>query len=149
MTADGLRALLACGLPLDHPRVRAARTWLEAHFSAERNPGAFAPEREVLRQATYYYWVWAAAHALSRLNVADVNTYEGPVRWAEVLTAELLRRQRADGSWTNRFTDAKEDDPLVATPWAAAALAICRQMIVRPEKTSPASYPRLGRPQRP
>ncbi len=39
---------------------------------------------------------------------------------------QKARRQQPDGNWVNRFTDAKEDDPLVSTPWAAAALAICR-----------------------
>ena len=45
------------------------------------------------------------------------------------LAAELVRRQLPDGSWSNTFTDAREDDPLVATPWAAAALAICRRWV--------------------
>src|SRR5262249_36783499 len=48
-TADGLRALLRCGLAKDHPRVVAARTWLEAHFSASSHPGTFEPARELER----------------------------------------------------------------------------------------------------
>jgi hypothetical protein len=35
-------------------------------------------------------------------------------------------RQRPDGSWANRFTDGKEDDPLIATPLALLALVNCR-----------------------
>jgi len=48
---------------------------------------------------------------------------EGAGRCAtdDELARELIRRQRDGGSWANRFTDAREDDPLVATPWAAAA----------------------------
>ena len=38
MTADGLRALLRCGLAEDHPRVVAARNWLTQNFSAAHNP---------------------------------------------------------------------------------------------------------------
>src|SRR5439155_141086 len=53
-TADGLRALIRCGLAPDHPRVEAARRWLESHFSATSNPGRFTEDREVLRDATYY-----------------------------------------------------------------------------------------------
>jgi hypothetical protein len=45
------------------------------------------------------------------------------------LAEELLRRQRPNGTWVNRYTDAKEDDPLVATPWAAAALAIAKRVL--------------------
>src|SRR5207253_5385267 len=33
-TADGFRALILCGLPPDHPRVGAARGWLQTHFNA-------------------------------------------------------------------------------------------------------------------
>jgi len=129
MTADGLRALLCCGLPKDHGRVRAARKWLERNFSAAANPGNFAPDRAVLQNATYYYWTWAAAHAFLAVDASEIETRTGSVRWADVLAEELLRRQEGDGSWVNPFTDAKEDDPLVATPWAAAALAICRGAI--------------------
>src|SRR5207245_5587747 len=45
-TADGLRALLLCGLPAEHPRVAAARRWLETRFSATDHPGQYRPERE-------------------------------------------------------------------------------------------------------
>src|SRR5262249_25533007 len=62
-TADGLRALLRCGLARDHPRVVAARAWLERHFSVETNPGTFDPSRAIDRDATYYYYAWSFAHA--------------------------------------------------------------------------------------
>jgi squalene-hopene/tetraprenyl-beta-curcumene cyclase len=131
MTADGLRVLVRCGLPLDHPRVVAARQWLERNFSAERNPGNFAKDREVLRNATYYYWAWAAAHAFQAVNVREFRQGRRRVCWAEELAVAMLKRQEPDGSWINRgFTDAKEDDPLVAAPWAAATLAICRNELV-------------------
>jgi squalene-hopene/tetraprenyl-beta-curcumene cyclase len=129
MTADGLRALLQCGLSHDHPRVVAARRWLERTFTATTHPGDFAEDREVLRGATYYYYLWAVAHAFMHLGITEIETKAGRVAWARVLADELIRRRRQDGSWVNRFTDAKEDDPLVATPWAAAALAICRRVL--------------------
>jgi hypothetical protein len=132
MTADGLRALLRCGLPGDHPRVLAARRWLERNFSPKTHPGKFARDREVLRDAVYFYYAWAVAHAFLALGVLDIETRTGKVNWAVALSEELLRRQRPDGSWKNRFTDAKEDDPLIATSWAASALAICHQML-RPQ----------------
>jgi len=122
MTADGLRALLQCGLPREHPRVAAALGWLERNFSASKNPGDFEAGREVLREGMYYYWAWSAAHAFTR---AGVRT----TRWAELLAGELLRRQDRDGAWRNPYTAGTEDDPLIATPWAAAALAIARQAL--------------------
>jgi hypothetical protein len=95
-TADGLRALLLCGLPPEHPRVIAARRWLETHFSSKIHPGHYAREREPQR------------------------------RWAEAFAEQLLKRQRDDGSWVNPVVMVREDDPLVATSLAVRALAICR-----------------------
>jgi squalene-hopene/tetraprenyl-beta-curcumene cyclase len=129
MTADGLRALLSCGLKVDHARVVAARQWLERNFTATENPGAFAADRAVLQNATYYYWTWSVAHAFLALHQPTIPTPQGEQSWAEPLARTLLERQRPDGTWTSRYTDAKEDDPLVATPWAAASLAICRAML--------------------
>lgn len=129
MTADGLRALVRCGLPLEHPRVRAARSWLERNFRVDCNPGVFERDREVLRDAYYYYYCWSVAHALLGIGAGEVRTAEGERDWAAELAEELMRRQNLDGSWTNRFTDAREDDPLVATPLAGAALAVCRRAL--------------------
>jgi squalene-hopene/tetraprenyl-beta-curcumene cyclase len=117
-TADGLRALLRCGLGMDHPRVAAARAWLVRRFEAATNPGTFEPIREPEREATYFYYAWSLAHAARALAT--------PVPWPEPLARELLRRQRPDGTWINRFTASKEDDPLVATSLAAGALGLCR-----------------------
>ncbi len=130
-TADGLRALLRCGLDKDHPRVVAARRWLETHFSATSNPGTFEPAREVDRDATYYYYAWSVAHAFRALGFAESPSDGRRIAWAEALAGELIRRQRDDGTWSNRFTASKEDDSLVATPFAAGALAICRTVLVR------------------
>ena len=68
----------------------------------------------------------------------------GSVKWAELMVEELLSRQRTDGTWVNAYTDAKEDDPLVTTPWAASCLAICRQVIAAPEALSRKDFPTLA-----
>jgi len=142
MTADGVRALIQCGLPLDHPRVVAARKWLEKNFTVKKHPGKFTQDREVLREATYYYYVWSLAHAFTRLGLREVDTTHGKVNWAEELSKEIIKRQMPDGAWVNSFTDAKEDDPLVSTPWAASALAICKHVITTSGDINK-SYPRL------
>jgi hypothetical protein len=116
---------LRCGLSPDHPRVVAARTWLEQHFSARSHPGTFEPAREADRDATYFYYAWSVAHAFRALGIAEIRRDGARIAWADALARELIRRQRADGSWTNRFTASKEDDPTVATSFAAAALGIC------------------------
>ena len=143
MTADGVRALLGCGLDPDHPRVVAAGKWLQDNFTVQTNPGTFAERREVLRGATYYYYLWSVAHAFTRLGIRHVPGENGPVDWAEVLAEKVTELQRPDGSWVNRFTDAKEDDPLVATPWAAAALATCRYVLTTEGDLTNENCPRV------
>ncbi|HSZ57653.1 MAG TPA: hypothetical protein VK797_18465 [Tepidisphaeraceae bacterium] len=117
-TADGLRALLDAGLPPGHPRVVASRRWLETHFDPESNPGVFPPDRQVLRNATYYYYLCSLAQAFSRIPIA--------IEWRSPICDALIHRQAVNGSWHSSFTDGKEDDPLVATPQAITALIVCR-----------------------
>lgn len=124
-TADGIRCLLACGLPRTDPRVEAAANWLRAHFSGEQNPGHFPQEREVIRNAYYFYYTWSVAHALRRLEIDEIPQDGRRVNWRDELIRALVRRQNPDGSWFNEFSDARENDPLVATPFAAAALLLC------------------------
>jgi hypothetical protein len=66
------------------------------------------------------------ARALRVGGVREARTAGGAVRCAEALADELLKRQRDDGSWVNPADAQREDDPLVATSLAAAAVAECR-----------------------
>jgi squalene-hopene/tetraprenyl-beta-curcumene cyclase len=122
-TADGLRALLRCGLPVDHPRVVAALRWLERNFSPSTVPGRFEPTAEDERDATFYYYCWSLSHAFRSMGVRTFDLDGRKVDWAAEMAAELLRRQRRDGTWSDRYSASKEDDPLVATPFALGALA--------------------------
>ncbi len=126
-TADGLRCLRDCGLPEDHPRVAAARRWLEKHFRADQTPGQF--EDEDKRAAMYFYHAASAARALRSGSGARIHTARGTVAWAEALADELLRRQRPDGSWSNPVPMLREDDPVAATSLAVAALTDCRAVL--------------------
>lgn len=143
ITADGMRALLRCGLPRNDRRVEASLKWLEWNFSTSMNPGTFNNDREELRNSYYYYYLWAVAHAFQAVDKKEIITKYGKVSWPEALAEEVLSRQREDGTWTNRYTDAKEDDPLVSVPWAVSALAICRQMITGEDMTI---FPRVPYP---
>jgi squalene-hopene/tetraprenyl-beta-curcumene cyclase len=122
-TADGFRALLRAGVPRDDPRIRAAARWLLEHRSIDQVPGAYAPDREVQRDSAYFYWVWSYAHAMMFLGPA------APEGWARALAAVLIAKQAPDGSWKNVAIDLREDDPLVATSLALAALSICRNQM--------------------
>ncbi len=97
----------------------AARGWLARNASATTNPGTFEPIREPEREATYYYYAWSLAHAARALG-------RGHGLRLDELARELIRRRRPDGTWANRFTASKEDEPLVATSFAAGALGLCR-----------------------
>ena len=119
MTADGTRVLMRLR-GLGDPDVIAGLAWLERELDATKNPGVFG-DSEIRRASSYYYWVWSAAHALEHAQRGTA--------WAEKLAAELLARQRADGSWANDATEMREDDPVIATSFAVAALALCRNAL--------------------
>jgi len=121
-TADGLRVLLLCRIDHGDPRVVAARDWLFKHFDPEHNPGTFNEDREILRDAYYFYYAASVADTFTLLG-------EGPDRWAPDLAKALLRKQRGDGSFANPFTDGKEDDPQIATPFALRAMLACRDVL--------------------
>ncbi len=100
-TCDGVRALFACGSPAE-----ASGAWLDAHPATDVPVGLNPEWTEGLR--FYHAYVWAASRRLRGLSV-DVS-------W-------LAPLQSADGSWTNSTPLMKEDDPLIATLLAVAALA--------------------------
>jgi len=129
-TADGLRALLVCGLPSDHPRVRAAWSWLETHFDLSFHPGKYATDREMNRQAVYFYYSLSLAKALQTLAAMNVATRTQRLHWPKELTEEMVRLQSPDGSWTNKVVLVREDDPLVATCFAVQAINVCRSVPV-------------------
>jgi squalene-hopene/tetraprenyl-beta-curcumene cyclase len=118
-TADGLRSLIMCGLPLDHPRVRAGLAWLESNFHPAAHPGRYAKDREMNRQAVYFYYSLSLAKALAEAQSSKWN-------WAEEMSKELVTRQQPDGSWINSAVAVREDDPVVGTCLASQALALCR-----------------------
>jgi Prenyltransferase and squalene oxidase repeat len=121
-TADGILALLATGHPLTDPRVIAAQEWLSAHHhDADRRdtdhpgmdvPGFMGEAYQRWPRGLMFYYSAASAKAFQALKVdAGGGIIEG-----------LRRTQRADGSWANAENLVKEDDPLIATPFAVRAL---------------------------
>jgi hypothetical protein len=119
-TVDGYALLRLCGLEQSDPRVQRAAAWLISHGDVDHNPGQFDAAHEDIRDATYYYYCRGLAWFCVDAHQTEL---------AHRLAAALLARQRDSGSWFNSSTDAKEDDPLVATPLALAALRDCRRAI--------------------
>jgi hypothetical protein len=111
-TADGILALLATGHGPEDRRVAAARGWLTAHHRDLDVPGFRGVAYDRWPKGLAFYYAAASAQAFRALQV-DGGT----------AVAEGLRRsQRRDGSWSNSENLVKEDDPLIATPFAIRAL---------------------------
>ncbi|HEY2840373.1 MAG TPA: hypothetical protein VGJ26_14550 [Pirellulales bacterium] len=125
-TADGLCALAACGVKANDARAAAAIDWLARQDKVDVVPGFAAPESEgedepdgasAAEGLRFYYYA-----ALARV----IRAYP-EAKFAErktELIAEIIRRQRPDGSWQNANNVMREDDPLIATSLAIAALGI-------------------------
>ena len=129
MSADGMRALIRLGLPRTHPRVRAAADWIRTRFDPERASGDYPEVRELQRASAYYYYAWTTSHALAAMGERSYRRGRTEVDWPASLSQAILQRKRDDGSWSNPSGDLREDDPLIATPFAMAALEVSRMMI--------------------
>jgi squalene-hopene/tetraprenyl-beta-curcumene cyclase len=125
-TADGYRALRRCGLADDDPRIRAALAWLRSHVEGAGHVGDYPPERAGDRSALDFYFAWSLAQVLP-----DVPS-ELARPWAAAIVAGLGERQQADSYWSNPSKAVREDDPLLATALAVAALQRCRDALSRP-----------------
>jgi hypothetical protein len=125
-TADGLRAMLACGLDPNSEPVSAARDWLTARVGqAERVPGFdSSTDRSWGEGLLFYYW-FALAKSLSAFPPDERRLIATNIR------EQLLSRQATDGSWRNESARMREDDPLIATGFAVISLALCEQALGR------------------
>lgn len=111
-TADGILALIALGRPLTDENVRAGQRWLGAHHRDMAAPG-FVGE-------AYQRWPRGLAFYYASSSTLAFQTLGTPV--GSAVADGLLRTQRKDGSWSNPENLVKEDDPLIATPFALRAL---------------------------
>src|SRR5262249_25105381 len=112
-TADGIMALLATGHALTDARVVAAQRWLTTRHRDMSVPGFEGEAYQRWPQGLAFYYSAASTRALRELRVdPGTGVFEG-----------LRRTQRRDGSWANPENLVKEDDPLIATPFAVRALA--------------------------
>ena len=119
MTYAGLKSMIYAGLGPDDPRVKAAVKWLRQHYDLKANPGMGTSG------LFYYYHTFAKALAAVGQDVfvdADGKRHD----WRQELTAELGRRQLADGSWLNSNQRWFEADANLVTAYALLALDYCR-----------------------
>jgi hypothetical protein len=111
-TADGILALLASGHSRSDARVIAAQRWLTSRHRDMAVPGFTGEAYQRWPRGLAFYYSASSAQAFHAL---EVNAGDG-------VAQGLRRTQRSDGSWVNPENLVKEDDPLIATPFAIRAL---------------------------
>ena len=111
-TADGILSLLASGCPPGDPRVKAAEGWLTSRHRDMLVPGFIGDAYQRWPRGLAFYYASAAARVFRQLNPGAAGT----------LIAGFEETQRTDGGWSNPENLVKEDDPLIATPFAVRAL---------------------------
>jgi squalene-hopene/tetraprenyl-beta-curcumene cyclase len=123
MTYAGVKSMIYCGVSKDDPRMKKALDWLRGHYTLDANPGM----PEALKYRGLYYYYHTMAKCLAALG-EDTFTDSAGVKhdWRAEITAALVKRQRADGSWVNETDRWMEGDPNLVTGYALLTLAYCK-----------------------
>jgi squalene-hopene/tetraprenyl-beta-curcumene cyclase len=110
--------MIYAGVTMDDPRVQAAVKWLQAHYDLTSNPG--------MGSSGLYYYYHTLAKALDAVGKSDFVDDKGVSHnWRRGLLAELIRRQRPDGSWVNDDPRWMEGNPNLVTGYVLLTLAYC------------------------
>ena len=111
----GLKCMIQTGTDRDDPRVRAAFDWIRNHWSVRESPG--------LGQQGLYYYYQTMARALDLYGEEIIVDAQGECHeWRAELVDQLLKVQRADGSWVNENGRWMENIPDLATAYSVLAL---------------------------
>ena len=122
MTYAGLKSMIYAGVGPDDPRVKAAVAWVQKHYDVGTNPG--------MGDAGLYYYYHTFAKALDAMKLDVVQDASGAKHyWRNELAAEILKRQRPDGSWINGNARWLEGEPSLVTGYALLTLAYCRPAV--------------------
>jgi len=120
MTYAGLKSMIYAGVDADDPRVKAAYTWIQKHFTLAENPG--------MGQQGLFYYFHTFAKALDTIGEDELTDAEGNKHpWRAELTNRLAELQNEDGSWLNKNDRWMEADPNLVTGYALLALSYCRE----------------------
>jgi squalene-hopene/tetraprenyl-beta-curcumene cyclase len=119
MTYAGLKCMIFAGVGPTDPRVQAAFKWIQSHYSVEENPG--------LGDVGLYYYYQTFGKSLDALGHDQIEDADGKSHnWRAELAAALVKRQRADGSWSNDAKRWMEGDPNLVTGYALITLSYCK-----------------------
>ncbi|MCH2106638.1 MAG: terpene cyclase/mutase family protein, partial [Planctomycetes bacterium] len=125
MTYALLKGLVFAGLPKDDPRMEAAWSWIQAHYTLDVNPGFEASDDPTAGYQGLYYYFLTMARALDLYGSETITDPEGiEHQWRAQLCGRLLSLQSAeDGSWINKNSPRWwEGNPLLATSYALLTL---------------------------
>jgi squalene-hopene/tetraprenyl-beta-curcumene cyclase len=115
MTYAGLLSFIYADVKADDARVKAAKDWIERHYTLEENPGQG-------EQGLYYYY-HLMAKGLTASGIKALKTKDGKaVDWKAELTAKLISLQKPDGSWSSANGRWMEKDPNLVTTYCLLAL---------------------------
>lgn len=93
MTATGLWALRACGVPADDPQIQKGAEWVKKYWTLTRNPGS--------NSWLYYY-------LLSLQRFCDIpptlDTLAG-YDWYDEISRMMVAQQESDGRWRGSESD--------------------------------------------
>ena len=116
MTYAGLKSLIFAGVGPDDPRVKAAVAWLQKNYALDTNPG--------MGDAGLYYYYHTFAKCLDAMGKDTFTDAAGTAHpWCAELAAELVKRQKPDGSWTNSNGRWMESDANLVTGFALMSLS--------------------------
>lgn len=119
MTYAGLKSMIFAGLTPNDVRVKAAIDWIKKNYDLSSNPG--------MDQAGLYYGYNTFAKALSALGSDTFTDAKGVQHlWKAELLAELVKRQKDDGSWANATPRFQEGDPKLVTGYVLLTLSNCK-----------------------
>jgi squalene-hopene/tetraprenyl-beta-curcumene cyclase len=122
MTYALLQSFVFANMKADDPRMKAAVEWIRKHWTFEENP-------EMGQQGLFYSYLTAAKALSAYSQLTKESTITDAARrphdWKAELTEAILKRQKADGMWTNEADRWFEGYAPVPTSYALMALAAC------------------------
>lgn len=128
-TADGLRALRACGYGWSSRCFPPAMNWIDDELTpASPDNPVFRNDRLQHPEGLFFYFCAALGNVCDQQRFRHSSDVAYGEPWTPHLAAELLRRQFGNGSWASEFVDQREDDPIVATSFAVQCLHVCRML---------------------
>jgi squalene-hopene/tetraprenyl-beta-curcumene cyclase len=122
MTYALLQSFVFANMKADDPRMKAAVEWVRKHWTFDENP-------EMGQQGLYYSYLTAskalAAYSALTKESTILDAARRPHDWKAELAEAIIKRQKADGSWTNDADRWFEGYAPVPTSYALIALAAC------------------------